>query len=218
MCRIEFHTPAAVFDQIPHPYPASRHVPEWFKQMPTDYEGGGMLKRCPPFLEAMTAGYIIPLPADLGLEISAAGELKAYCKHSIISTHLPAQFKGSPFGDRSVIKFHNPWIIVTPPEYVCMITAPVNRFETPLTALTGIVETGEYYKEVHLPVVCTLAPGQRFAAPRGMPIIQVIPMRREAWTSGTGLLDEARRAKQQTLFDSEQHAYKDQYWRKLEFH
>jgi hypothetical protein len=217
MSRIEFHTPAAVFDQIPHPYPASRHVPDWLKQMPTDYESGGTLKRCPPFLAAMTAGYIIPLPADLGLEISATGELKAYCQHPIVSTHFPAQYKGAPFEDRPVIKFHNPWIIVTPPEYVCMIVAPVNRFETPLMALTGIVETGAYYKEVHLPVVCTLEPGQRFAAPRGMPMLQVIPIRRETWTSELLPLDEPRRAKQQALIDGTPHAYKDHLWRKLEF-
>src|SRR5579864_8724977 len=97
MPRIAFHTPAAVFDQIPHPYPASRHVPDWFKQMPTDYEGGGMLKRCPPFLAAMTIGYIIPLPVDVGLEVDAAGKLNVQCALPIISSHFPAQYKGSPF-------------------------------------------------------------------------------------------------------------------------
>jgi hypothetical protein len=217
MCRIEFHAPAAIFDQVPHPYPASRHVPDWLKQMPTDYEDGGMLKRCPPFLEAMTAGYIIPLPADLGLEMTAEGELKAYSRLPVVGTHFPAQYKGSPFEDRRVLKFHNPWIIVTPPDYVCLITAPVNRFEAPLMALTGIVETGSYYKEVHLPLACLLAPGQRFAAPRGTPIIQVIPMRREAWTSAAMPTDDSRRQEQQTLFDTEPHAYKDRFWRKLEF-
>lgn len=217
MCRIEFHTPAAVFDRIPHPFPASRHVPDWFKRMPTDYENGGMLKRCPPFLEAMTAGYLIPLPVDLQLEMDNSGEVKAYCEHQVVSGHFAAQYKGAPFEDRRVIKFHNPWIIVTPPEYVCLITAPVNRFEIPLMALTGIVETGQYYKEVQLPVVCMLAPGQRFVAARGTPIIQVIPMRREAWTSEMKLLDEPRRAKQQELVEREQHAYKDHIWKKLQF-
>jgi hypothetical protein len=217
MCRIEFHTPAAVFDRIPHPVPASRHVPDWLKQMPTDYENGGTLKRCPPFLEAMTAGYLIPIPADLALETDATGEVKAYCAHPIISGHFPAQYKGAPFENNRVLKFHNPWIIVTPPEYVCLITAPVNRFNTPLMALTGIVETGAYYKEVHLPVICTLAPGQRFEAPRGTPIIQVIPIRREAWTGQMNVINEPRRAQQQAVIDAEKHGYKDNFWRKLEF-
>ncbi|HSZ56001.1 MAG TPA: DUF6065 family protein [Tepidisphaeraceae bacterium] len=217
MPRIAFHTPADVFDQIPHPYPAIRHVPDWFKQMPMDYEDGAMLKRCPPFLAAMTAGYIIPLPADLGLEIDAAGQLKISSSLPIISSHFPAQYKGSPFQNRPVLKLRNPWIIETPPEYACLIMAPVNRFETPLVALSGIVETGSYYKEVHLPVVCMLEPGQRFAAKAGTPIVQVIPIRREDWTSEAGFIDEPRRAQQQALFDSTPHAYKEQFWRKLEF-
>jgi hypothetical protein len=217
MPRIAFHTPAQVFDQIPHPYPASRNIPDWFKQMPMDYEDGGMLKRCPPFLAAMTAGYIIPMPAELTLDIDASGHLKISCPLPIISSHNPPQYKGSPFQNRVVLKIRNPWIIETPPEYVCLITAPVNRFETPLVPLTGIVETGSYYKEVHLPVVCMLEPGQRFTVALGTPIVQVIPIRREDWTSEAVFLDEPQRAKQQALFDSTPHAYKEQFWRKLEF-
>jgi hypothetical protein len=176
-----------------------------------------MLKRCPPFLEAMTAGYLIPLPAYLDLEMDNAGELKAYCQHQIVSGHFAAQYEGSPFEDRRVIKFHNPWIIVTPPEYVCFITAPINRFELPFAALSGIVETGRYYKEVLLPMVCLMQPGQRIAAAKGTPMIQVIPIRRDAWTSEMKFLDDSRRQQEQSLFDTEPHAYKDRLWRKLEF-
>ena len=49
---------------------------------------------------------------------------------------------------------------MTPPDYVCLITAPLNRFEMPFVALTGIVETGSYYKEVRMPMICMLGPGQ----------------------------------------------------------
>ena len=102
MCRIEFHAPAAAFDRIPHPTPASRHVPDWFKQMPTDYSDGGTLKRCPPFLEAMTAGYIIPLPDDLGLEVDSTGQFQAYSPRPVVSGHFPDQYKGSPFESQHV--------------------------------------------------------------------------------------------------------------------
>lgn len=217
MPRIVFYTPAEVFDQIPHPYPASRAVPEWFKQMPMDYEGGGMLKRCPPFLSAMTAGYILPLPADLTLEIDPAGQLKVSSPMPIISSHIPAQYQGSPFFNRLVLKLRNPWIIETPPEYVCLMIAPVNRFDMPLVALTGIVETGAYYKEVHLPCVCMLERGQRWSGVAGTPMVQVIPIHREVWTSESAHLDEPRRAQQQVLFDTTPHAYKEKFWRKLEF-
>src|SRR5262249_46720951 len=96
-------------------------------------------------------------------------------------------------------------------------TAPVNRFAAPLLALSGIVETGSYYKEVQLPMACLLTPGQAFDMPCGSPMIQVIPMRREAWTSGVERLDDSRRQEQQSVFDTELHAYKGRFWRKLQF-
>src|SRR2546421_6325607 len=98
MCLIEFHTSPQLRERIPHPYPASHHVPEWMKQMPADFEQGGTLKRCPPFLAAMTAGYIIPAPADAKLIMQQDGTLEARAvvdnpqRHiRYLSTHFPKQ-------------------------------------------------------------------------------------------------------------------------------
>lgn len=217
MPQIEFHLTATVLGEIPSPYPASQHMPNWFKNMPADFAQGGTLKRCPPFLTALTAGYIIPAPADAQFKMSADGELSAFGTVNYLSTHFPKQYEGSPFTDKLVVKFDNPWIIVTPPDYVCMITAPMNRFEMPFLPLTGIVETGTYYKEVQLPMACLMAPGQTFDLPRGAPMIQVIPMRREEWTSRTAPLDAARREEQQARFNVNPHAYKDEFWKKMQF-
>src|SRR6185295_16284875 len=106
--------------------------------------------------------------------------------YEFLARHDSSQYEGAPFETRKVLKFENPWIIVTPPEYVCLITAPVNRFEIPFTALSGIVETGTYYREVHLPMACAIQRGQTYQLQRGAPMIQVIPIRREDWESGVG--------------------------------
>lgn len=108
-------------------------------------------------------------------------------------------------------------MIVTPPEYVCTVTAPVNRFEIPLLPLTGIIETGSYYKEVQLPMACLMKPGGTFTLRAGAPMIQVIPMRRKAWEQMTGPLDPARRTDQQERFNRNRHTYKEEIWKKLEF-
>jgi hypothetical protein len=50
--------------------------------MPADFDQGATLKRCPPFLTAMTAGYIIPAPADVQFKMSADGQLSA-CDNSV---------------------------------------------------------------------------------------------------------------------------------------
>lgn len=216
MPSIEFHTRAAIAD-IPHPYPASLHVPDWLKSMAADFDHGGTLKRCPPFLAAMTAGYIIPAPADATLIMSADGVFSATGKAQYLSAHFAAQYAGAPFASSRVVKFENPWIIVTPSEYVCLITAPINRFEIPFLPLSGIVETGAYYQEVHLPMACAMQPGQTHRLLRGQPMIQVIPLRRENWESGTAAADLQRWNEQQQTFQANRSFYKEQVWQKARF-
>jgi hypothetical protein len=223
ICTIEFHTSAPLRSLIPEPYPASQHAPEWLKEMPRDFEQGSTAKRCPPFLAAMTAGYIIPAPANAKLVMDAEGVLTARQKvgdlfaMNFISTHFPAQVQGAPFAGSRIVKFENPWVIVTPPDYVCLVTAPINRFEMPFMPFTGIVETGTYYREVHLPMACTMQPGQVFELPRGAPMIQVIPVCREEWSSRCGTLDPARRAEQEAMFKADGHFYKERFWQNMTF-
>src|SRR5688500_12109303 len=214
MPLIELHTLGSGLDLTPHRYPAATPAPGWLKDMPADHEHGGTRKRCPPFLAAMTSGYIIPAPADATIVLSDTGEISARGTLNYLSTHFPAQVKGAPFGNARIVKFENPWIIVTPPDYVCLITAPINRFEIPFTALTGIVETGSYYREIHRPMACEMKPGQTYKLQRGAPMIQVIPMKREAWASRVGPVDERRRAEQQAMIEANPHMYKDEFWRK----
>ena len=63
-----------MLDVFPRPYPASQSIPEWYRRMPVETDPPsehGTLKRCPPFLEAMSFGYIIPLPADVTARLEA---------------------------------------------------------------------------------------------------------------------------------------------------
>jgi hypothetical protein len=217
MCQIEFHQVELMRGKIPEPYPASKHIPEWFKELPAERGGLTTVKRCPPFLDAMTAGYIVPAPADLRVLMTDQGVKVIPGKYEFLMLHNPLEFQGAPFGCLPVIKFVNPWIIVTPPEFVCLITAPINRFDMPFFPLTGIVETGVYYKEVQLPLVCIMRPGEVYDLPCGAPMIQVIPFRREEWNSRTDNIDVAHRAEQQAKFNVNPHTYKDEYWKKIQF-
>jgi hypothetical protein len=186
--------------------------------MPTDFATGGTIKRCPPFLTAMTAGYIIPAPADSTLILNDQGEFSATGKTlNYLGTHFADQVAGWPVGGVRVVKSMNPWVIVTPPEYVCLISAPINRFEIPFTAIAGMVETGAFYREINLPMACALKPGERYRLLRGMPMIQVIPLRREEFSSRVGTIDAARHAGQEAMFNADRHFYKDQFWKKMSF-
>lgn len=217
MPRIEFLIYPHLFEQVPRPYPASRAVSDWLKQMPMDREGVPTLKRCPPFLEAMTAGYIIPCPCDVTFEVSADAKLTWQSPMKVVALHFASQIEGTPFGNQAIIKFVNPWLVRTPPGYATLWVPPLNRFDMPFIPLSGIVETETYYREVHLPMISIMKPGQTHVMRRGSPLAQVIPIKREAWTSESRPLDAAERAREDQLFENVPHAYKEAKWRKLEY-
>lgn len=217
--RIEFLAHESVCSGLPHPVPASRAVPEWFKHMPmnrtpepaTGFDGR-TAKMCMPFLEAMTAGYVILLPCDVHLEMLAPGKLRYQSEFGIAGAHAPGQSEGTPFMNMPVLKFINPWVIRTPPGYSTLFTAPLNRHDTPVTPLSGLVETDTYYREVHIPSVVHMPPGSSFTMKAGTPLVQVIPVRRETWTSEVKPMDVPQRAATEEKFNQNIHAYREEYW------
>ncbi len=72
---IQFHATAEDLDCIPHPVPAYKKMPEWYKKLKPEISGlakaeKGTVKRCVPVLEAVSQGYIIPLWADLQVQVA----------------------------------------------------------------------------------------------------------------------------------------------------
>src|SRR5271165_5808322 len=176
--RIEFSLVHGSEDVFPRPYPANREIPQWFRDMPTEsHSPGGLtrtLKNCPPFLEAITCGYIIPLVADIRIGVDAAGGFQGDGKFAygdIVQAHAAAQQKGSPFENLPVLKILNPWLIRTPPGYSTLFLPPINRFHMPLVPLAGLVETDLFYREVNFPSILTLQRGTRVTLPRGTPLV-----------------------------------------------
>src|SRR4051812_41210279 len=186
---IEFHAHRP--DVYPPPYPAARSVPEWLKQMPPDAgDVQGMtvptVKRCPPFVEAMTCGYILPMPGEARFTRDAGGALRFDAEGKIIDAQPALQYAGSPFGGMVVVKFINPWIVRTPPGYSTLFLPLLNRFDFPFQVLAGVVETDTYYREVVIPAVCLMQPGTSVTLARGAPLVQLVPIRREGWRSTVG--------------------------------
>lgn len=71
---IKFHTNKDLLEVIPHPVPAAKAIPEWFRKIKPTIEGAdkadsGTIKRCIPVLDAVSQGYIIPLWADLQVKV-----------------------------------------------------------------------------------------------------------------------------------------------------
>ena len=68
--EIEFLCAEEDYNVIPEPFPSRKFMPEWYKALPPKVNGENRLenstiKRCSPFLDSMTVGWIIPLAADV---------------------------------------------------------------------------------------------------------------------------------------------------------
>src|ERR1700675_2195875 len=71
---LTFRCPMELEGLLPPPVPAARGLPSWIKEMPPQafnavlFREHDTVKRCPPFLDAMTAGFLIPLICDVRVE------------------------------------------------------------------------------------------------------------------------------------------------------
>ena len=70
---VRFEAKSGYMESIAHPTRASKIMPEWFKNVKPVPDGhtisASTIKRCVPFREALTHGYIIPLWADLVVSV-----------------------------------------------------------------------------------------------------------------------------------------------------
>jgi hypothetical protein len=190
--------------------PAAQGVPDWIKSMPAEafssinLRDEETIKRCPPVIDAMTSGFLLPLICDLRVEngeitwdneIPAGGVLDF--PRSPIGFHDSGQVIGSPLfdNDRFVIKFHNLWTVEAPEGYAVFFTHPVNRFDLPFTTLSGLVDCDRYSETwVHFPAHWHDTSFQG-VLPKGTPIAQCIPVKRADWTAQISSFteDEMRR-------------------------
>jgi hypothetical protein len=223
-CKIEFHADPALLGKIPPPIPATRAVPDWYRKMPQDNQQYSTVKRCVPFLDALTAGYMIPIMDNVRITLSAAGELKVQQVTEegtapLVQVHALEQFPGAPFPSIPALKFNSPWIIKTPPGYSTLFVSPFNRIELPILPLAGIVDTDTFYIPVSFPALYLLPPGSELEIPRGTPIVQAIPFKRDAWSSLLATVDEATFAPMHKAANEEDRVgyYRDGHWQRKSF-
>ena len=179
---------------LPRPIPARRGLPQWLKDMPMAAHSPDAettvktVKKCPPFLDAMQSGFLIPLPCDIEVRDGAFEwdwrELPSFPRHtprSPLSFHVAAQVVDTPLfaEDTIFIKFQNLWTIETEPGYSLLVSHPVNRLDLPFRSLTGLVDSDRYKDSyVHFPAAWT-DPTFSGRLPKGTPVAQCLPVRRD---------------------------------------
>lgn len=179
--KIKYHSIAPELE-LPHPMPSSRAMPKWFRQMrPVTVDKIVSVKRCVPFLDSMTAGYIIPLPADVEYS-NRDKKFRNPAEFEVVTSHAPTQTAGVPVPDEydsQPWKFSNAFHVKTPKGYSTLFVHPLNRTDLPFYAFSGVVDTDKHPVTINFPFLIRKDFNGILEA--GTPMIQAIPFKRDDW-------------------------------------
>jgi hypothetical protein len=243
VAKIEFNllkvdqTPRNKVKESYPPKPAKTFIPETYKNL-TSYRENDLrsptVKKCIPFLDALTSGYIIPFFQDYIITVDyekqtwdvtcrlegkgdhSPASLKAAGAHS--SDQLP---KGYQDGRTPIGKFPNKWVIKTPPGYSCLFVHPFNTPKTDVEIISGVVDTDTYLNAVLFPFYFKRHSEDKEEKVQihlkiGDPMVQIIPFKRESWKSSVGEWPAEKTWRHKFgghLFDF----YKKFYWQKKNY-
>jgi hypothetical protein len=191
------------------PSPASRFIPDWYKDLsgfkmgsstnirflhPVNDRGQDgsdvSTKQCPPFLDAIMSGYVHTAPEDLLIEI-LEGE-----KPSISWNSKEQLVDSRPTVDMPIPKECYPihfgwkmtWYYETPPGYSLLFTHPFNRFDLPFYNASAIVDSDIWGLPAFMPFF--LKRGFSGIIPKGTPLFQIVPIKRDDWELDIDLSEE----------------------------
>ena len=209
----------------PHPQPASRFIPEEYKKLGRFTDNNfhaPTVKTCMPFLDSLTAGYIIPFdqdyvvdPIETDFTVWPANKKPQDDFGFHNKAQLPESWK--KFSGDNAGKFMNKWLIKTPPGYSCLFIKPMNRIEERFEIIPGIVDTDTYINTINFPFILRKRDKQ-FLIKKGEPMIQVIPFKRDSWKMWSGFYFEKAHAKILNILESEwMDRYKKWFWSKKSF-
>ena len=180
------------------PSPIIKTIPEWYrkadrfaKSPSNDYIIGpdkGKIptwKACPAIFDIMGTGYSFNTPCDI----------EFYKKHGKTLFNISNKKYESFVAHRDEMpEFQHPlgyskdhfawtpdWQIRLPEGYSALYSQPFNRFELPFLSTSGIIDNDKLHNPGSLPFF--LIDNFEGVIPAGTPYIQILPFKRENWTS-----------------------------------
>lgn len=213
------------------PKPAKEYIPDWYKNLDRtrsqykhhilpNLSSNLTAKACVPLLDAFLTGYIIATPCDVLVVKDPAypHRLNWSYEFPLVDTHKEDQIKGMPLAkefEPAPYKWNSPWVIRTPKNYSVLFTHPLNHFDLPFHTLSGVVDTDSYTMPVNFPFL--LREDFEGVIPKGTPIAQVIPIRRDSWVSEKTTYSEKSKFMLDDLRSTITRAYKERFWNKKEY-
>ena len=212
------------------------YIPEWYKKSPQKIKGfektfliphnptatTSTYKKCSPFLDAFTDGYIFSLSQDIEVILKEDGSPYILWRSGLvnpISWHDMEQWEGlvKPKDCYNFLyKWENYFLIKTPKGYSTLFTHPHNRFDLPFNTLSGIVDTDRYNLPVHFPFF--IKKDFTGIIKAGTPVAQMTFFKRNHWLRTVKKYNE-KYIKEENLkfFSNIERSYKNLIWQKKEY-
>jgi len=184
------------FPDLEKPIPASKEIPSWYSDLDSyttgkkapyidTHNSPATIKKCMPVFDLMVAGYLIKSPVDVFVSLVDGKPFYQWPSLDAISMHPIEQAPNHPSQNGvDYPKWNNHWSIKTPKGYSTLFMQPVHR-ESIFTILPALVDTDTYFAPVNFPFVLNDINFEGLI-PKGTPIAQVIPIKRDNWTMEFG--------------------------------
>jgi hypothetical protein len=193
-----------------YPIPVKLNIPGWYKKLEHTILNK-TVKGCMPFLDSLTAGYLLKMPQDFNLRhnvdnknekgeiVKDSFQTYGLCEESLllnakkinlnsgIDIHSLKQLEGSPFIEKNknlpFYKIINPWKIKTPKGYSCLFVPPLNNSDDRFSVIPAIVDTDTFTNEINFPIIINgdKYPVLETTIEKGTPYVQIIPFKRDSW-------------------------------------
>lgn len=186
-----------IINKVLPPKPSLNYIPDWYKEIkPFHNKNKDILprssaKKCIPFLDSFSFGYIQELWCDVFIEskkinneiqinYSWSEKIKPISSRKelyLIEKDLP-----NFFGFYNVeLQWETQWEPILPPGYSSLYVSPLNRNDLPFLTFSGIIDSDKY--PIHGPIPFLIKEGFNGLIPAGTPIYQIIPFKRDDWFS-----------------------------------
>lgn len=185
---------------VPRPLPAKNYIPDWYKDIKLSKDvrfgsGGamfvdGMVKKCVPFLEGFSHGYIQETWTDIYVKKSEYGIEYIYSHEPTIMTvrdKKSINVSGAFYQIECAWQLQ--WYPKMPKGWSMIFTSPFNRLDLPFRSLTGVIDSDNFYDSKQGNYPFFIEKDFEGLIPAGTPMFQMIPIKRENWKSDTVKFD-----------------------------
>ncbi len=219
-------------DFVDFPKPSENYIPNFYKKIESSFgknlvfnENGALqnnnIKMCMPFLDSFTTGYIQETWCDIYVKKENESDLSLRYSNPSPAIVNSRENKSLKTYDNEFYPVEFTWSIEwvnkLPKGYSVLITHPLNRLDLPFQTLSGIIDSDSYHHAPSGNLPFYLKKDFEGLIPKGTPMYQIIPLKRDSWVSKTenySIENEKRFAKQRQVFWG---FYKKHCWNKKQY-